>query len=435
MAENNLTNSTTVVSHSNVFNEPTVNVNNTSTFKRKLDKLKTKFFELFFSSNSSCNKSTTIESNNNNKPYTQKQMSTNTLNSSMLISNCYYGYKSSLIETSFDEETKSNNSNKNRRLNKSSLASSSSSLKSPISQCKKTNHATSSISSAFTSTSSIDQSLSSAAATTAVTSELKPKTTNGIININSLFTVINTGYYSNDNANNLIAGDERNNNNKVAVESCNENTSENNPFLNPKYTDLIHFNTNLSLLNTYFESYLDLIDDQDNFFNIDFMINYISYMLLICIKRSSCNTENESKPVMREAKNGENVLKQIARQIFLESENEPCGLKGCQINVYLENLNERSLITQFRIDSTCSLTTFELDLTFICEQEHTGVNSNQSSSITNLTKRLFTAASSNSSSSNSLKSKQPKIQSKHNQLENVIYLDSNSFDLSKRKLY
>jgi len=417
MAETNLKNSTTVVLHSNLPIEPAMNANNTNIFKRKLDKLKSKFFELFFSANSSCSKPSTNESN---KFHIKRTISTNTLNSSMLISNCYYGYKSSLIETSFVEEIHSNSSNKNRILNKISLSSSSSSLKnSPISQRKKTAHFNSS---SFSPTSSIEKSSS---ATTAVTSEFNHKT-NSKTNINSLITIINTGYYSNINN----TGDERNNH--VALESFNGNTNENNPFLNSKYTDLIHFNTKLSLLSTYFETHLDLIDDQENFFNIDFMVNYISYILLICIKRASCNTENKSKPVIRETKNGENVLKKIAGQIYLESENEPCGLKGCQINVYLEKSNEKSFISQFRIDPTCSLTTFELNLTFKCDQEHTGANSNQSSSITNLTKRLFTVANSNIST---LKPKQTKNQSKHNQLDNFIYLDSTSFDLSKKKLY
>lgn len=217
-----------------------------------------------------------------------------------------------------------------------------------------------------------------------------------------------------------------------------DTTHENNPFLNPKYTDLIHFNTEFSLLSSYFEPYMDLIDDQDNFFNIDFMINYISYVLLASIRPAVENGESKS-PMIREVKHGENVLKQIARQIYLESENEPCGLKGCQINVYLENLNSEnnnsSLISQFRIDSTCSLTTFELNLTFKpnkCDQEqHTGANSNQLSALTNLTKRLLNV------SSNTLKSTKQanKTQSKHNSLENAIYLDSTCFDLLKRKLY
>jgi len=190
MAETNLKNSTTVVLHSNLPIEPAMNENNTNIFKRKLDKLKSKFFELFFSANSSCSKPSTNESN---KFYIKRTISTNTLNSSMLISNCYYGYKSSLIETSFVEEIHSNSSNKNRILNKISLSSSSSSLKnSPISQRKKTAHVNSS---SFSPTSSIEKSSS---ATTAVTSEFNHKT-NSKTNINSLITIINTGYYSNIN--------------------------------------------------------------------------------------------------------------------------------------------------------------------------------------------------------------------------------------------
>lgn len=45
--------------------------------------------------------------------------------------------------------------------------------------------------------------------------------------------------------------------------SLNTNEEEN-PFLNKRLTDKIHFNSDLSVLSNYFESALDLIDGMEN---------------------------------------------------------------------------------------------------------------------------------------------------------------------------
>jgi len=111
--------------------------------------------------------------------------------------------------------------------------------------------------------------------------------------------------------------------------------------------------------------------DQDNFFDIDFMTNYISYILLKRIRTTECPIVKQlgyDFKMTSDNGNGNdddkfNLLKTIARDIFLQSESEPCGLKGCKIAIYFEESAELNhLLSQFRFDSTSSLTTFELNL-------------------------------------------------------------------------
>jgi len=107
--------------------------------------------------------------------------------------------------------------------------------------------------------------------------------------------------------------------------------------------------------------------DQDNFFDIDFMTNYISYILLKRIRTTSCPIVKQLgydfKMTSDNVDDKFNLLKTIARDIFLQSESEPCGLKGCKIAIYFEEHAELNhLLSQFRFDSTSSLTTFELNL-------------------------------------------------------------------------
>lgn len=338
--------------------------NTTNGFKRKFEKLKSKFFELFFVTSAANLK--TIEQLNTKRAQLEKSVSTNTLNSSMLISNCYYGYKSNLIENFDDNSNRNSSASLNSPLTSQLINSSSSSNKNVL----------------ISSMSSASSTISSDVVTT---SDFNTSDTYEIINA--------TGYYDSNENGNCI--------------------KENNPFLNKELTDLIHFNNDLNLLNSHFEAYLDLIDDQDNFFNMNFMINYISYIILKNIK---------SESILKQTSNGDsNLLKEISREIYLESENEPCGLKGCKLSVNLEASNERSLITQFRFDSTCSITTFELNVTIKQFKDQTGA-SNQSSILS--LKRLL--------STNGTKQK---LKQKANNLEQIVYLESNHFDLLKRKLY
>lgn len=362
--------------------------NNNSSLKRKFDKLKTKFYELFFSSSSK--QVTEVPFGNNNNKM-ERTFSSNTLNNSMLISSYYYGYKTNLTEIYVDEQKEEEWYN-SKRMNKNSSYSS---VNSPITSQKNKNILISSMTSSLSTSSSlsIEQ------------QQLHQSELLGTSDLKNTDNISNGNYATDYN--------ENNNNNSI------------NPFLHKQFTDLIHFNSDLTVLNSYFGAHLNLIDDQDNFFNTDFMLNYISYLILINIKNTSL--EQGSNVLLKEMISGENVLKEIARQIYLDAESEPCGLKGCKLNVYLEKLNETILLTQFRFDSTCSLTTFELNLTL---KQSTNLQSSSLSGVNNLTNITRRILNPNGSSSNKFKqSKAAKIS------ENIVYIESNNFDLLMRKLY
>ena len=245
-------------------NFATVNLteqNTTNGFKRKFEKLKSKFFELFFVTSTANIK--TIEQLNTKRAQLEKSVSTNTLNSSMLISNCYYGYKSNLIENIDDNSNRNSSASLNSPLTSQSINSSSSSSKNVL------------ISSMSSTSSTISSYQLDKQSDVVTTSDFNTSDTYEIINA--------TGYYDSNENGNCI--------------------KENNPFLNKELTDLIHFNNDLNLLNSHFEAYLDLIDDQDNFFNMNFMINYISYIILKNIK---------SESILKQTSNGDsNLLKEM----------------------------------------------------------------------------------------------------------------------------
>ena len=155
--------------------------------------------------------------------------------------------------------------------------------------------------------------------------------------------------------------------------------------------------------------------DQDNLFNMDFMINYISYILLKQI--------HAGRPQLRltSARSGVNPLKEIAEQIFLESACEPCGLKGCRMTIYLQTLEADSqLVTKFRFDTTSSITSFELNLTLKQVESCAATNTSGQNTFTTLTRRLFAA---NSSSRNA------KTNSK------LICIDGAAYELNKVIIY
>ena len=166
------------------------------------------------------------------------------------------------------------------------------------------------------------------------------------------------------------------------------------------------------------------------------MTNYISYILLTRIKSSSLLKQlgHDLKTSHDHELNSESsLLKKIAREIFLQSESEPCGLKGCKISIYFEESEEiNHLLSQFRFDSTSSLTTFELNLIIkkdTLSTSLTGNNSNNrhassSSPFATLTRRIL----------NRSKSKTPEESAADNS-GNHVYLDSNNYVLLKTKLY
>ena len=210
------------------------------------------------------------------------------------------------------------------------------------------------------------------------------------------------------------------------------------------------------------------------------MTNYIAYMLLVKIKNSellaqfsvdlkSSDVEfvlKSSQENVSTIKNGAqldaNLLKAISRQIYLESESEPCGLKGCKMSIFLETdkhltepvtsqetqSNTNYLLTQFRFDSTCSLTTFELSLflkqhdTKASDINSTGVSASPTSSFATLTKRFLNRNNkSHSNNKNYNNSNKASTLTKNNtnqtdsDTNNSIYLDPINYNLFKCKLY
>ena len=243
--------------------------------------------------------------------------------------------------------------------------------------------------------------------------------------------------------------------------SLNTNEEEN-PFLNKRLTDQIHFNSDLNVLSSYFESALDLIDgkfssplsphiiyvsltnksilllirtDMDNFFNIDFMTNYIAYALLKQINDSAQLKQVQWQLRMSPHSEDKNLLKEIAEQIFLESRDEPCGLKGCNISVYVregeEQCENTTLVSRFQF-GTSRFGAFDMNL-FLSADSGMGLEGGDSeahqSTIATLTRRIFSNAKAynNSSCSNNNK----KLPS-----DNIrtVYLDSNIYDLFKTNL-
>jgi hypothetical protein len=214
-----------------------------------------------------------------------------------------------------------------------------------------------------------------------------------------------------------------------------------NPFLDKYACELLTFaGYDIEQVKAKFEPYAHLIDEEENFFDLSFMTNYVAYILLIklssvasalmakqitctsaCLTNSStsasinqvnarrqssssgssssnnnnnnshsgsstgdrqirsvpscssiCSSSSSATSASSQFSNGSsrsdeqtNLLKEIARNIYLESESEPCGLKGCKMNIYTD---DRHLISQFRFDSSSQITTFELELVLKYEQ-------------------------------------------------------------------
>lgn len=219
------------------------------------------------------------------------------------------------------------------------------------------------------------------------------------------------------------------------------------------------------------------------------MTNYISYILLTKLNESTYLNEQrihlklvqsqDDKLVANKgtsvtsltsqcsssdaaAISSQGLLKKISRDIFKQSESEPCGLKGCKMSIFLEsnvnqNINdndyssktESHLITQFRFDSTCSLTTFQLNLVLKQEQaktsasdkysqsfnmQNTGLQSQNESSLvasfsTSTLKRLFSRNKSSPISNVKTTSE------RQDQGLNFIHLDELNYDIYKCKLY
>jgi hypothetical protein len=242
--------------------------------------------------------------------------------------------------------------------------------------------------------------------------------------------------------------------------------------------------------------------EQDNFFDVNFMVNYIAYILLCNIKKSSALSElfidlkvddvdadvnnvtnaNSESTISSESVN---LLKDLARRVYTEADNEPCGLKGCKISIYIDlndsdkssnnNNNNTSmleqnysnsvgvhLVNQFSFDSSSPMTTFELNILLKQKKDakilnKTSEQSLENSSFTNtltrhlMPQRLFerfrnSPASENTdeailnsiynNNNNNCNNKPNHVRSNSNStIKKTVLLDSVDCELLKRKLY
>jgi len=427
------------------------NSNNTndkfqSVVRRKLERFRTKLSELLFTT---ANDSNSLHTNSNNNQFTsivhsppthQAQALPDDTNS-MLISNYYYGYTSPISEEDLRLGYKSNTNKKAKKFHKITSSSSSSSNSSASSNSSSACSSSSSmiiddddsnsnLSSYHSQPQNGDFILSQYPVNFDSQFGLPQSLTTGVITLNKTSQIANQqlssniDYYSfNSQLNSLHSN--------YDTSSLNTNEEEN-PFLNKRLTDQIHFNSDLSVLSNYFESALDLIDDMDNFFNIDFMTNYISYILLKQINDSSLLAQIKWHLKMSPSDDNKNLLKEIAEQIFLESRDEPCGLKGCNISVFVRDQDQTentTLVSRFQF-GTSRFGAFDINLVLKAEEQVDEMAmDSQESAIATLTRRIFSSAKANSNSTHNNANKQyPSDSSK------TVYLDSKSYDLFKTNL-
>jgi len=127
-----------------------------------------------------------------------------------------------------------------------------------------------------------------------------------------------------------------------------------------------------------------------------------------------------------------NLLKEIAEQIFLESRDEPCGLKGCNISVFIQSEENdqtltNELVTKFQF-GTSRFGTFDINLVLKNDKVETELaNQKQQSTIATLTRRFLSNTSSKPSKAYNNK------QNNFNEPK-AIYIDSSSYDLFKTNL-
>lgn len=401
-----------------------------SVVKRKFERFRTKLAELFFATqppvtNTANFNSLSIQKHNQQQHAHQQPDD----NSSMLISNCYYGYTSPITE----EDLRISCKKKSKRFNKNHHHTSSNSSASSSSACSSSSsiiidddeHST------FSNYTSQPQTgelfLSQIPVHCDSHASLPQSLTTGVITLNKRQTNQQAApstldYYSFNSQLNLYQSN-------YDTSSLNTNEEEN-PFLNKRLTDQIHFNGDLTILSTYFESALDLIDDQDNFFNIDFMTNYIAYILLKQVHDSDLLKQIKWTLKLNTHQQDKNLLKEIAEQIFLESRDEPCGLKGCNILVFVQSEDTTSdesqpqksntLVSKFQF-GTSRFGVFDLNLFLKHDQQVEATT--QQSTIATLTRRIF-----NTTANKTPSAKQLPTDSK------IIYLDSSSYDLFKTNL-
>lgn len=383
-----------------------------SVVRRKLERFRTKLSELLFTTNQNTvnnfhnSNSSILHSPHNHQQYHQQPDE----NNSMLISNYYYGYTSPITEE--DLRLSCKKKSKKFYTNTSSSSSSSSSACSSSSSMIIDDDEHSNLSSYSSQPGQNgDFILSQYPVNFDGQFSLPHSLTTGVINLNKNNQTANQpstlDYYS--------FNSQLNSNHSCYDTSSLKTNEEENPFLSKRLTDQIHFNADLNLLSNYFEHALDLIEDMDNFFNIEFMTNYISYILLKQI--------NDSNLKLAAVSSDKNLLKEIAEKIFLESRDEPCGLKGCNISIFVRNHEqENSLVKKFQF-GTSRFGCFDMNL-FLNMDTISEFTVNEQSTIATLTRKIFSTKSNSSNTNKQYPSDNTKI----------VYLDSTSYDLFKTNL-
>ena len=91
------------------------------------------------------------------------------------------------------------------------------------------------------------------------------------------------------------------------------------------------------------------------------MIDYIAFRLIQELKLSDLINKLHLDLRIPHHRNEFNLVYNLAKQIYLESECEPMGLNGLNLVVELE-LNDFQEKIEFRFNPTSTLTTFELKL-------------------------------------------------------------------------
>jgi hypothetical protein len=93
------------------------------------------------------------------------------------------------------------------------------------------------------------------------------------------------------------------------------------------------------------------------------MTDYIAYRLIQELKLSNLINKLHLDLRIPNHRNEFNLIYNLAKQIYSESESEPMGLNGLNLVVELElNDCEEKTITRFSFNPTSTLTTFELKL-------------------------------------------------------------------------
>jgi hypothetical protein len=357
--------------------------------KRKLERIKTKLYDFFQNQNSNTSLKYKTKTNNSTNDC-QNNYNPAFVDHSLIINNCYYGYRSNI----FNE--KSNKMNNDQ--SSSEQFTSDNLINSACNQCM-----TPTINQKSVSLKNNNKSMNTSDSNSVDSSFVMSITTTD----SEMSSIIDKyQYHKNSNTLNSI-----------------------NPFMSKSMTNLIDLKSDLNHIEQLGEPFVHTIDENDNLFNETFMTNFIYYILVKEIKRSDYfvkmdlldNYDDDDD--VKNSLSTQNLLKKVSGEIYKLSENEPCGIKGCSIAIYIDNCDDKAnQLTIFKFDSSNSLTTFELALILktICVKNQATLKT---------TFGLFKNGLFNNNNNNS----QANNNTSNNQKRNCI--DPINYELIKHKLY